>query len=157
MFEKSFDLPSNHNKQDKEKHSIETDPYASDAESIAALRSGVEFRQRRISAPDMLTSDEAARLAGVSRVTVNAWIKQGRCIGVSNLRRGFKIPGWQFAPPVFEIIPALSKNLGTSDGWILLSFLESAHEALNYKSPLTAILQGESGSRIVELSMVEGH
>jgi len=29
---------------------------------------------------------------------INAWIKSGRCIGVSNLRRGFKLPRWQFEP-----------------------------------------------------------
>jgi len=32
------------------------------------------------------------------RVTINDWIKSGRCIGVSNLRRGFKLPRWQFEP-----------------------------------------------------------
>jgi len=29
---------------------------------------------------------------------INAWIKSGRCIGVSNLRRGFKLLSWQFEP-----------------------------------------------------------
>jgi len=32
------------------------------------------------------------------RVMINAWIKSGRCIGVSNLRCGFKLPHWQFEP-----------------------------------------------------------
>lgn len=42
----------------------------------------------------MITTDEAAEMAGTSRVTINAWIKRGRCIGVANLRRGFKLLRW---------------------------------------------------------------
>jgi len=49
----------------------------------------------------MINTIETVELAGTSRVTINAWIKSGRCIGVSNLRRGFKPPRWQFESEYF--------------------------------------------------------
>jgi excisionase family DNA binding protein len=72
------------------------DPYASEAQTNALLRFGAQYRLQRIQAADMITTDEAAALSGTTRVTMNAWIKSGRCIGVSHLRRGYKLPRWQF-------------------------------------------------------------
>ena len=69
-----------------------SEPYASASQSAALLRSGAQYRRDRMEAADMITTDEVARLAGTSCVTINAWIKAGRCIGVSNLGRGFKLP-----------------------------------------------------------------
>lgn len=146
------------NKSDtKDKKTGKQDPYASASQSAAVLRSGAEFRKNRIAATDMLTTEEAAELTGVSRVTINAWIKQNRCIGISNLRRGFKLPKWQFEPQIFELIQPLFKALGTTDSWSLLAFLENSHEALDYRTPLVAIMQGESAERILQLAMAEGH
>lgn len=141
----------------KERAASKTGPYATPAQSAAVLQSGAEFRKRRIAAADMLTSDEAAELAGVSQVTINAWIKHHRCIGVSHLRRGFKLPKWQFEPQVFEAIGPLFKALGTTDGWSLLSFLENAQEALDRRTPLVALSQGESVDRIIQLAVAESH
>ena len=75
-------------------------PYATAAQTAAVLRSGALYRRERMEAADMITTDEAATLAGTTRVTINAWIKSGRCIGVAHLRRGFKLPRWQFEPAV---------------------------------------------------------
>ncbi|MBS3018726.1 hypothetical protein DJFAAGMI_01458 [Comamonas sp. PE63] len=141
----------------KGRTTVKADPYATAAQSAAVLRSGAEFRKNRIAAADMLTTDEAAELAGVSRVTINAWIKQGRCIGISNLRRGFKLPKWQFEPQVFELIQPLFEALGTTDSWSLLAFLENSQEALDRRTPLVALAQGESAERILQLAMAEGH
>lgn len=141
----------------KGRATAKADPYATAAQSAAVLRSGAEFRKNRIAAADMLTTDEAAELAGVSRVTINAWIKQGRCIGISNLRRGFKLPKWQFEPQVFELIQPLFEALGTTDSWSLLAFLENSQEALDRRTPLVALAQGESAERILQLAMAEGH
>lgn len=133
------------------------DPYATAAQSAVVLRSGAEFRKNRIAAADMLTTEEAAELAGVSRVTINAWIKQNRCIGIANLRRGFKLPKWQFEPLVFELIQPLFGALGTTDSWSVLAFLENSQEALDRRTPLVALEQGESAERILQLAMAEGH
>ena len=133
------------------------DPYATEAQTAALLRRGAEYRRQRINASDMITTDEAADLSGSSRVTINAWIKSGRCIGVTHLRRGFKMPKWQFEPYVFPVIQSLSEALGTTDGWQLLSFLETPHEALDGLAPRIALEQGLSGQRIVDLAAAEGH
>jgi excisionase family DNA binding protein len=141
----------------KDKTAGKADPYATAAQSVAVLRSGLEFRKNRIAAADMLTTEEAAELTGVSRVTINAWIKQNRCIGIANLRRGFKLPKWQFEPQIFELIQPLFEVLGTTDSWSVLAFLENSQEALDRRTPLVALEQGESAERILQLAMAEGH
>jgi len=132
-------------------------PYASEAHTAALLRSGAEYRRARIGATDMTTTDEAAALTGTSRVTINAWIKGGRCIGLSHLRRGYKVPKWQFEPFMFPVIHPLSLALGTTDGWQLLAFLETPHPALDGQTPRTALEQGAPAERIVNLATAEGH
>lgn len=82
-------------------HGSTSSPYATAAQTAAVLRSGAQYRRDRMDAADMISTDEAAALAGTTRVTINAWIKSGRCIGVANLRRGFKLPRWQFEPAIW--------------------------------------------------------
>jgi hypothetical protein len=77
------------------------DPYVSEAQTKAILRFGSQYRLQRMQAADMITTDEAAALSDTTRVTMNAWIKSGRCIGVSHLRRGYRLPRWQFEPFIF--------------------------------------------------------
>ena len=132
-------------------------PYATAAQTQAVQRSGAQFRRDRMDAADMLSTDEAAELAGTTRVTVNAWIKAGRCIGVAHLRRGFKLPRWQFEPAVWPVLQPLVKALGTSDGWQLLSFLESPATALDGQTPRAALEQGAAPERILALATAEAH
>lgn len=134
-----------------------SDPYASAAQSAEVLRSGAQFRRDRMEAADMITTDEAALLAGTSRVTINAWIKAGRCIGVSNLRRGFKLPRWQFEPAVWPLLQPLAKSLGAADGWQVLSFLETPFMALDGQTPRAALEQGIPAERILALATAEAH
>ena len=133
------------------------EPYASEAQTNALLQSGAAYRRERIQAADMITTEEAADLAGTSRVTVNAWIKAGRCIGVSHLRRGFKLPRWQFEPFVFPYLQPLSQALGTTEGWQLLAFLESPLPALDGQTPRVALEQGMDAQRLLGLATAEGH
>jgi len=139
------------------RHSVSADPYASEAQTDALLRSGAAYRRERIQAADMITTDEAAELTGASRVTINAWIKAGRCIGVSHLRRGFKLPRWQFEPFVFPHLQPLSQALGTTDGWPLLAFLESPHPALDGQTPRVALEQGVDAQHVLGLATAGGH
>lgn len=132
-------------------------PYATVAQTAAVLRSGAQFRRERMDMADMMTTDDAAALAGTSRVTINAWIKAGRCIGVAHLRRGFKLPRWQFEPSVWPVLQSLSKQLGTADGWQLLSFLESPSMALDGLTPRAALEQGLPQERILSLATAEAH
>ncbi|EHL24834.1 hypothetical protein KYG_00932 [Acidovorax sp. NO-1] len=134
-----------------------SDPYASAAQSAAVLRSGAQFRRNRMDAADMVSTDEAALLAGTSRVTINAWIKSRRCIGVSNLRRGFKLPSWQFEPNVWPVLQPLAAALGAKDGWQMLAFLETPSLALHGLTPRAALEQGVPGKRILALATAEAH
>ena len=132
-------------------------PYATAAQTQALLQSGAQYRRERMDAADMITTDEAAALAGSTRVTVNAWIKAGRCIGVAHLRRGFKLPRWQFEPAIWPVLQPLAKALGASDGWQLLSFLESPANALDGQTPRAALEQGATPERILTLATAEAH
>lgn len=105
----------------------------------------------------MITTDEAARLVGTSPVTIHAWIKEGRCIGVSDHQCGFKLPSWQFEPDIWPLLQPLAECLGTHDGWQLLSFLETPSMALNGTTPRMAMEQGMSGSRILALATADAH
>jgi len=139
------------------RHVAAGSPYASVTQTATLLRSGAQHRRDRMDAADMMTTDEAAALAGTTRVTVNAWIKSGRCIGVSNLRRGFKLPRWQFEPTVWPALQPMAKSLGSSDGWQLLSFLESPSSALDGQTPRAALEQGIPIERILALATAEAH
>ncbi len=106
------------------------------------MRFGAQYRLQRIQASDMITTDEAATQSGTTRVTMNAWIKSVRCIGVLHLRRGYKLPRWQFEPFIFPVLAPMAAALGSIDGWQLLAFLESPLPALDGQSPRTALEQG---------------
>lgn len=131
--------------------------YATAAQTQAVLRSGAQYRRERMDAADMISTDAAAALAGSTRVTVNAWIKAGRCIGVAHLRRGFKLPRWQFEPAIWPVLQPLAKALGSSDGWQLLAFLESPATALEGQTPRAALEQGAKAERIVALATAGAH
>ena len=105
----------------------------------------------------MIATDEAAQLLGTTRVTINAMLEAGRCIGVSNLRRDFKLPRWQFEPEIWPVLQLLAKNLDTTDGWQLLSFLESPSAGLDGKTPRAALEQGVSVERILALATAWAH
>ena len=139
------------------RHGSPTSPYATTAHTAAVLRSGAQYRRDRMDAADMITTDEAAALAGTTRVTINAWIKSGRCIGVANLRRGFKLPRWQFEPAIWPALLPVAQQLGTPNGWQLLAFLESHATALEGQTPRAALEQGVALERIVALATAEAH
>jgi hypothetical protein len=133
------------------------DPYASAVQTSALLRTGAQYRRERMDAQDMITTEVAASLAGTTRVTINAWIKSGRCIGVAHLRRGFKLPRWQFEPAVWAAIGPLAAQLGGDDGWRVLGFLETPLPALDGITPRAALEQGLPIDRIVALATAEAH
>ena len=113
-------------------------------------------RMARLEAKDMLSIDMAADLVGTTPVTINAWIAKGRAIGLTQTRRGFKLPSWQFEPVLWDAVPKLSQALGTNEGWALLAFLETPSGALGGRTPRQAIEQGHL-ARVVEVAGAEGY
>ncbi len=134
-----------------------SDPYGSEAQTTELLRRGAVYRQQRISATDMVTTNEAAELSGTSRLRVISCIKSGQYIGVRHLSRSFKVPKWQFEPFALPAIQAISHALATTDGWEILSFLETPHEALHGLTPRIALEQGVPCARVVDLATASGH
>ena len=130
--------------------------YVSTAETRALLANSLTSRMQRLRGEDLISTDEAAELVGTTRVTVNAWIAKGQAIGLTQTKRGFRMPRWQFEPRMWASLPALSAALGTRDGWALLAFLESPHGGLNGLTPRQAIERGEV-ERVMEIATAEGY
>lgn len=116
--------------------------FVSLAETKALMAGSLAIRQQRVQAGDMVSTDEAAQMTGTSRVTMNAWIASGRAIGLTRVKRGFRLPKWQFDAPMWDTLPKLTKALGTAEGWALLSFLETPHPGLDGATPREAIERG---------------
>jgi hypothetical protein len=130
--------------------------YVPAAEVRSLLASSLAARQQRLGAADMISTDEAAQLVQTTRVTINAWIAKGRAIGLTQTKRGFRMPRWQFEPSVWATLPKLSAALGTAEGWALLSFLESPHGGLNGITPRQAIEQGQM-DKVIRIAEHEGN
>jgi hypothetical protein len=130
--------------------------YVSVDDTRTLLNGSLAARNARLVAGDMVSTDEAAALAKTSRVTINAWIAKGRCIGLSQIKRGFRLPVWQFEPRVWQVVPKLAAALDTTDGWALLAFLESPHGALGGTTPRAAIEQGNA-ERVLSIAEQEGN
>ncbi len=131
-------------------------PYASAAQTKALLAGSLAARTARLEANDMLSIDMAADLVGTTPVTINAWVAKGRAIGLTQARRGFKLPSWQFEPALWDAVPKLSKALGTTEGGALLAFLETPSGALGGRTPRQAIEQGHL-ARVIEVAGAEGY
>ena len=86
----------------------------------------------------------------------SSWVTKGRCIGLSQVKRGFKLRMWQFEPALWDAIPKLSAALGVKEGWALLSFLESPNGALDGTTPRVAIEQGQI-ERVLAAAEGEGN
>ena len=71
------------------------------------------------------------------------------------LRCGFRLPRWQFEPTMWDHLPRIAAALGTTEGWALLSFLESPHGALGGLAPRQAIEQGQA-DRVTAIAEQEG-
>lgn len=126
-------------------------PYADKRASSGALERGQAARLRRLDAQDMANTDEAAAAAGVTRATVISWIRKGRCIGLARAKRGFRLPVWQFEPVIFEALSPISAAMDTTDGWALLSFMETPHGGLDGLTPRQALEQGQR-ERVVAIA-----
>lgn len=128
-----------------------TADFASPSETRALFAGSAAARQQRLAAGDMISTDEAAEATGTTRVTVNAWIAKGRAVGLTQAKRGYRMPRWQFDSPMWDLLPKLSKALGTAEGWALLAFLETPVGGLDGATPREGIERGE-GARVLELA-----
>lgn len=129
--------------------------YATAQHTADLLARGQAWRAARLAQADIVSTDEAAQLLGTNRETISRWIGSGRCIGLQRPVRGYRLPRWQFEPAIQPHLQAISRALGTTEGWALLLFLETSHEALDGRTPRTALEQGEP-ERVIDLAAAEG-
>ncbi|MER9344504.1 XRE family transcriptional regulator [Mesorhizobium sp. M0601] len=122
-----------------------------DAELEAAL-AGARARGRKrvaeiVAGEDMLSAEAFAKLLGTSRVTVNAKRQSGQVLGIDGAKRGFRFPVWQLDKDgrPFGALPALHAMLGNS-AWAVYRFLVSRHGALDGRTGLRALQQGDDAS-----------
>ncbi|MER8778561.1 XRE family transcriptional regulator [Mesorhizobium sp. M0977] len=122
-----------------------------DADLEAAL-AGARARGRKrvaeiVAGEDMLSADAFAKLLGTSRVTVNARRQSGQVLGIDGAKRGFRFPVWQLDEDgrPFGALPALHAMFGNS-AWAVYRFLVSRHRALDGRTGLRALQQGDDAS-----------
>ena len=116
------------------------------------LAGSIEWRLKRLAAGDMLSTDDAAKLLGTNRVTINNWIRERRYFAVEGPTRGHKLPRWQFQPPVCDKLAKILDILGADEaGWLTLLFLETPAAALDGRTPRQALEQGEV-KRVMQLA-----
>lgn len=129
-----------------------------DAELKAALAEARERGRKRVAeivaGEDMLSAEAFAKLLGTSRVTVNAKRQSGQVLGIDGAKRGFRFPVWQLDKDgrPFEALPALHAMFGSS-AWAVYRFLVSRHGALDGRTGLRALQQGDDAS---VLAVAEG-
>ncbi|MER8437297.1 XRE family transcriptional regulator [Mesorhizobium sp. M1312] len=122
-----------------------------DAELEAALAEARERGRKRVAeivaGEDMLSADAFAKLLGTSRMTVNAKRQSGQVLGIDGAKRGFRFPVWQLDKDgrPFGALPALHAMLGNS-AWAVYRFLASRHGALDGRTGLRALQQGDDVS-----------
>ena len=130
---------------------LRVNTYISRAETRKLMAQSVTAVNQRIMAADMLKVADAANAVGATARDIRQWVTDGRCVGVSTASKAMRLPRWQFDLDVWPWIQAIAYALGTTDGWSLLSFLESLSDALNGRSPRQALEQGEP-TRVIQLA-----
>lgn len=110
-----------------------------DAQTVAC---SADYVARRLDAADMAPLLDGLRMG---RSGLMIAVDGGPVIALDGEPgRGLVGPLWQFEPAMLATLPRVSAALGTTNGWALLSFLESAHGELGGRTPRQAIEQGEA-------------
>lgn len=120
---------------------------APDAELTAALAAARERGRLRaaeiLSADDMLSAEDFAKMLGTTRVTVNTKRQSGQILGLDGAKRGFRFPVWQLdaeGKPYAELA-ALHERL--SGPWAVYRFLMQPHGELDGLTGREALERGK--------------
>ena len=120
------------------------------ARALAAAR---ERGQKRVadilSAEDMLSADQLARLLGTTRMTINTKRRKRQLLAIEGAKRGFRFPRWQIdeGGKPFAELPDLFDRLGGSP-WAVYRFLIQHHAELGGLTGREALTKGRSAEVI---------
>jgi len=124
--------------------SLATEFAANEPLATARLR-GVERQQNLVEqSGGMLKGERVAKLLGISRQAVDKRRRQNRLIGLTQGRRGYAYPIWQFEGG--KTLPNLEKvldQLRNQDPWMQLTFFLNANDRLEGSSPLEMLRSGK--------------
>lgn len=117
---------------------------AADDPILHAKLRGLERRQEMLQkAGGVLTSEEVAKLLGVSRQAVDKRRAANQLLALTQGRRGYNYPGFQFEDG--KALVGLDKvlaNLEDLDPWMRLLFFTSPHERLAGRTPVEVLRKG---------------
>ncbi len=91
-----------------------------------------------------LSAEQAAQWLGISRQAVDKRRRRGLLIGLTQGRRGYAYPVWQFEagrtlPHLEKVLEALSGH----DPWMQMTFFLNGNDRLDGQRPLDALRQGQ--------------
>jgi hypothetical protein len=116
----------------------------------AKLR-GIEYRRRILEKlGGTLSAEEVAELIGISRQAVDKRRSQNHLIGLTQGRRGYAYPAFQFEDGktlagLRDVLDALSGH----DPWMQSIFFANGNDRLNGVTPLEALRQGKFASIVL--------
>jgi len=124
--------------------SLATQLAAEDPLTAARLR-GVERQQSLVEkSGGVLKGEKAAELLGISRQAVDKRRRQGRLIGLTQGRRGYAYPVWQFeGGKTLANLEKVLDRLKDNDPWMQLTFFLNANDRLNGSRPLDMLRSGK--------------
>lgn len=92
----------------------------------------------------VLSGAQVARILDISRQAVDKRRKQGQLIGLTQGKRGYAYPAWQFeGGKMLAHLTKLLDALRTHDAWMQLAFFINGNDRLNGRSPLELLRAGE--------------
>jgi hypothetical protein len=113
---------------------------------IRAKLRGIEHRKRIIEKlGGSLSVEQVSGLIGISRQAVDKRRSQNQLIGLTQGKRGYAYPAFQFEDGktldgLKEVLDALSGH----DPWMQSIFFANGNDRLNHRTPLDALRQGET-------------
>lgn len=118
----------------------ERDPLAA-----AKLRGVAKQQELLQSAGGAFSAEEAAGILGITRQAVDKRRRQGQLLALSQGRRGYVYPGFQFESG--RAIPYLEKvleKLSHHDSWMQCAFFVNPNSRLGNRSPVQVLLAGNT-------------
>jgi hypothetical protein len=118
-----------------------------------ALRAGASFKQCALQGAEMLSSDNAAALIGITREALRKRRAAGTALGLEGGKRGVRYPAWQFDDNVLPYLPAILAVFRQRDDWGKYLFFTQPEPLLGGQSPLDALHNGQ-GQEVVRIAAV---
>ena len=124
--------------------SVATQMAVKDPLAAARLR-GAERQQRLLEmSGNVLSGEQAAKILGISRQAVDKRRRQGQLIGLTQGKRGYAYPAWQFEDGgTLTNLAKVLDRLRSHDPWMQLNFFVNGNDRLNGRSPLEQLRSGE--------------